>query len=110
MVFKLEGDAAAQEPTVTTFLRLIKTSNTVTCEIDAGNLTQKPGWTRMSIHPTITNKEIAYVCKCIKEMAQHHTAWSKDYEYQPHSNEYLHRDYQPISNSRSEAIDSWFEF
>lgn len=87
-----------------------KTSNTVTCEIDAGNLMQKPGWIRMSIHPTITNEEIRYVCKSIKEMNQNHTAWSKDYKYQPHSNEYLHKDDQATSNSRSEAIDSWFEF
>ncbi|WP_375252436.1 aminotransferase class V-fold PLP-dependent enzyme [Dokdonia donghaensis] len=87
-----------------------KTSNSLACEIDAGNLIQKPGWIRMSIHPTITNEEIAYVCACIKDLALHHKDWSQDYIYQPYSNEYLHKDDKATSLSRSTAIDSWFEF
>ena len=64
----------------------------------------------MSIHPTITNEEIAYVCACIKKLALHHKDWSQDYIYQPYSNEYLHKDDKATSLSRSTAIDSWFEF
>ena len=87
-----------------------ETSNALACEIDAGNLIQKPGWIRMSIHPTLTNDEIQYVCSCIKELTENHRSWSSDYEYQPHSNEYLHKDDAETSQNRSNAIDSWFKF
>ncbi|WP_405252683.1 aminotransferase class V-fold PLP-dependent enzyme [Dokdonia sp. Asnod3-C12] len=87
-----------------------KTSNSLTCEIDAGNLIHKPGWIRMSIHPTLTNEEVLYACSAIKELASNHKEWSEDYRYQTHSNEYLHRDDAATSKSRSEAIDQWFEF
>ncbi|RYD89769.1 MAG: aminotransferase class V-fold PLP-dependent enzyme, partial [Sphingobacteriales bacterium] len=35
-------------------------SNYLTDKISAGDLIQKPGWIRMSIHPTTTNAEIQY--------------------------------------------------
>lgn len=85
-------------------------SSALACEIEAGNLIQKPGWVRMSIHPTLTNQEMIYICDCIKELALHYEEWLSDYQYQYHSNEYLHKDDQAISSSRSEAINAWFEF
>ena len=38
-----------------------ETSQNLVCEIDNGNLIQKPGWIRMSIHPTTTDAEIETV-------------------------------------------------
>ncbi len=85
-------------------------SHTVTCEISSGDLRRKPGWVRMSLHPTLTNSEIHLVCESIKELAQNHIEWSSDYTYIPQSNEYMHKDEVTTSSRRSKAIDTWFEF
>ena len=85
-------------------------SHALVCEILAGDLTHKPGWIRMSIHPTMTDEEVRFVCDCIKHLAEEHTTWARDYDYQAHSNEYMHHQDESTSKSRMEAIDTWFEF
>jgi selenocysteine lyase/cysteine desulfurase len=39
-------------------------------EISLGDLIRKPGWIRMSIHPTTTTTEIEFVCNGIKALAE----------------------------------------
>jgi selenocysteine lyase/cysteine desulfurase len=85
-------------------------SHALVCEILAGDLTHKPGWIRMSIHPTMTDEEVRFVCDSIKLLAEEHTTWARDYAYQAHSNEYMHHEDESTSKSRMEAIDTWFEF
>ncbi|HKX85749.1 MAG TPA: aminotransferase class V-fold PLP-dependent enzyme [Flavobacterium sp.] len=82
-----------------------ETSNSITCNIDTGNLEQKPGWIRMSIHPTTTNAEIQYVCQSIRSLAQNHKEWANDYDYNPKSNEYLHKN---AKHAEKELVKSWF--
>src|SRR5690606_14311487 len=36
-------------------------SNKITSLINEGDLSEKPGWIRLSIHPTMTNQEIRYI-------------------------------------------------
>ena len=67
-----------------------KTSEEIEREILEGKLMMRPGWIRMSIHPTLTNVEILYVCNSIKEVAENHENWGKDYYYQIESNDYIH--------------------
>ncbi|MCX2720607.1 aminotransferase class V-fold PLP-dependent enzyme [Lentiprolixibacter aurantiacus] len=66
-------------------------SRNITCEIDEGDLSHKPGWIRMSIHPTNTWEEIEFICDSIMEVAENHKVWAKDYRYDPKSNEFIHR-------------------
>lgn len=80
-------------------------SNSLTCLIDSGDLMQKPGWIRMSIHPTTTNEEIRYVCESIKALAANHAQWATDYSYNKSSNEFVHRDAKPLEQ---EMVDRWF--
>ncbi|OWP84803.1 selenocysteine lyase [Flavobacterium davisii] len=80
-------------------------SNAITCNIDSGDLTVKPGWIRMSIHPTTTNHEIELVCKAICSLAQNHQEWSNDYLYNTKTNEYTHKNAQSIDN----LIKHWFD-
>jgi selenocysteine lyase/cysteine desulfurase len=54
-------------------------SGKITTAIDDGDLSNKPGWIRMSIHPTMTNKEIEYVIESIKSLAQNFKEWEGDY-------------------------------
>jgi len=82
-----------------------ETSHTLVCQIDSGDLIQKPGWIRMSIHPTTTNAEIQYVCDSIKMLAEDHETWGKDYTYNKNSNEFLHKDAQPHEKA---LVAKWF--
>lgn len=67
-----------------------ETSDALVCSIDSGDLIKKPGWIRMSIHPTTTNEEINFVCQSIKELASNFENWSKDYDYLSDKNEFIH--------------------
>ena len=54
-------------------------SMNITTQIDHGNCSLKPGWIRMSIHPTHSDEEIRFIVDAIKELAEEHKAWSEDY-------------------------------
>jgi selenocysteine lyase/cysteine desulfurase len=80
-------------------------SHYLTDKITEGDLIQKPGWIRMSIHPTTTNAEIEYVCNSIKALAQNHKEWANDYNYNKNSNEFSHLQ---AKSDNGERIKSWF--
>lgn len=81
------------------------TSHELTDEISLGDLSRKPGWIRLSIHPTLTNEEIDYVCSCVKELAENHEEWSKDYSYNNQTNEFHHK--SELNNS--DQVNNWFK-
>ncbi|MFL9843734.1 aminotransferase class V-fold PLP-dependent enzyme [Flavobacterium rhizosphaerae] len=78
-------------------------SNKLTNKITAGDLIEKPGWIRMSIHPTTTNEEIAFVCDSIKALAENFEEWANDYIYNRMNNEFTHK-----NNPAGVNIESWF--
>jgi selenocysteine lyase/cysteine desulfurase len=80
-------------------------SNNLVCQIDSGDLILKPGWIRMSIHPTTTNAEIQFVCKSIIELAANHLDWTKNYRYNKLTNEFIHIAAQPLEK---EIVETWF--
>lgn len=82
-----------------------ETSHYLTEKITLGDLIQKPGWIRMSIHPTTTNAEIKFVCDSIKALAKNHRQWGEDYQYNKHSNEFLH---QNAVHAEKELVRNWF--
>jgi selenocysteine lyase/cysteine desulfurase len=81
-------------------------SSEITCEIDNGDLTRKPGWIRMSIHPTMTNDEINYICDSIIELAANHKEFVKDYSFDNSSSEFEHKNFE---RKEDLMVDSWFE-
>jgi selenocysteine lyase/cysteine desulfurase len=83
-----------------------ETSNRIKDEISQGCNTSKPGWVRLSVHPTITDKEVALVCTSLKELAKNIELWSKDYDYNSIKNEYVHKTVKPIENA---LVTAWFE-
>ena len=83
-----------------------ETSHELTQEISLGELTRKPGWIRMSIHPTTTTEEVFYVCESIKELAKNFKTWSNDYAYDKNTNEFLHKTFKSKSKS---LINNWFK-
>ena len=82
-----------------------ETSHELTDEISLGDLSRKPGWIRLSIHPTLTNEEVDYVCESIKSLAEHFVEWSKDYTYNNQSNEFVHK----LEQSDESYVNDWFE-
>lgn len=80
-------------------------SHYLTEKITLGDLIQKPGWIRMSIHPTTTNDEIRYVCDSIRSLAQNHAEWGKDYNYNKKTNEFVHKQAQ---FAEKELVNGWF--
>lgn len=85
-----------------------ETSYELTQEISIGDLARKPGWIRLSIHPTTTSEEIAFVCDSILELTKHHEEWAQDYVYDRYTNEFVHKTFDRKSNHK--RVDNWFEF
>lgn len=82
-----------------------ETSHHLVCQIDSGDLILKPGWIRMSIHPTTTSEEVLFVCNSIKELAANHETWKADYQYDKKSNEFVHLKSQSLEK---EIVSKWF--
>jgi hypothetical protein len=57
------------------------------------------------VHPTITDKEVAFVCTSLKELSKNIENWSKDYDYNSVKNEYDHKTVKPIENA---LVTAWF--
>jgi selenocysteine lyase/cysteine desulfurase len=83
-----------------------ETSHNLVCQITSGDLIQKPGWIRMSVHPTTTSAEIEFVCESIRLLAANHQEWAKEYQYNPKTNEFLHKQ---VKSSEKERVAAWFK-
>jgi len=81
------------------------TSKAIEQKILEGCLMERPGWIRMSIHPTMTDAEINYICDAIKETAENFKKWGLDYRHDLLKNEFEHVD--NISIERRVTKD-WF--
>jgi hypothetical protein len=82
-----------------------ETSHKLIDEITLGDLIRKPGWIRMSIHPTTTNAEIEFVCNGIKALAENHKKWALDYDYNSATNEFVNKNALPLED---ELVKNWF--
>lgn len=80
-------------------------SKRITDKINHGDLSEKPGWVRMSIHPTMTNDEIYFIINAIKEIVENIENWQSDYDYDLHKNEFFHI---ADDGNQSEIIKEWF--
>jgi selenocysteine lyase/cysteine desulfurase len=74
--------------------------------IRAGDLLMKPGWLRLSVHPTMTNAEIDFIMDAIELTAGHFREWMKDYIYDPVSNEYS---FKGIEVKQDGKFGNWFD-
>jgi selenocysteine lyase/cysteine desulfurase len=80
-------------------------SKIITDKIDQGDLSEKPGWVRMSIHPTMTDAELNTTIDGIAQIVENIDEWSKDYIYDKSKNEFFHKN---SDGSDLEKIKSWF--
>lgn len=80
-------------------------SKEITDRIDAGDLSLKPGWVRLSLHPTMTEDELMYIIDSIKQISENASAWGKDYNYDKKTNEFCHKDHW---EQKGEDFRPWF--
>ena len=65
-----------------------KNSQKVMEGIRTKDLTEKPGWVRLSLHPVLLDQEVEFVCDAIQEIIENIAEWRKDYKYNPQTNEF----------------------
>lgn len=80
-------------------------SKSITEKINTGDLSEKPGWIRLSLHPTMTNEEIKYILHAIGQISQNHKEWIKDYVYLSRKNEFRHH---TRPHDQTAEISKWF--
>lgn len=80
-------------------------SQEITKKINYGDLSQKPGWVRVSLHPTLSNKEVLFFVNALREITKNHSVWMKDYFYNKKNNEFQNK-YE--SKKRLNVIKNWF--
>lgn len=74
-------------------------SRAISDKIDLGDLSEKPGWVRLSLHPTLCDDELDHILTAIAAIAENSADWSRDYIYNPGSNEFNHNDFHsPIAD------------
>jgi selenocysteine lyase/cysteine desulfurase len=81
-------------------------SQEITDRIEKGDLSLKPGWIRLSLHPTMTAGELVFIADAIKATILNIGIWKQDYTYDRHKNEFQH-------NSNKKELSSeyaeWFD-
>ncbi len=66
-------------------------SRSITDKITHGDLSRKPGWVRISLHPTMTNDELYFIINAIKEISLKHKVWINEYLYNSKTNEFKNK-------------------
>lgn len=82
------------------------TSKRISDRIDEGDLSIKPGWVRLSVHPTTTDAEVDFMIDALREIGKHGKKWGEEYQYDSHTNEFRHR------NERGDlqrVVEKWFD-
>jgi len=82
------------------------TSKGIEKKILKGQLFERPGWIRMSIHPTSSTEEVLFICEAIKQVSENHEKWVTDYSFDSSSNEFIHLE---PNNYERKLVTGWFE-
>jgi len=81
-------------------------SHQITEKINHGDLSEKPGWVRASVHPTTRSAEVDYFLESLSNIVSNWKEWKKDYIYNHKTNEF------ELAGSRHKHqawLESWFK-
>jgi len=81
-------------------------SDDIIAKVEAGACGIKPGWIRISIHPTTSNSEIKDICDSVILLSENYKEWQKDYIF--FNGKYIHK--TEISKPSLAIEENWFEF
>jgi selenocysteine lyase/cysteine desulfurase len=65
-------------------------SQAITDKINHGDLSEKPGWVRLSLHPTMADAELDQILEAVAAIQANIGEWQADYRYNPRTNEFNH--------------------
>ena len=69
-----------------------KASQRVAFQVESGDLTKKPGWVRLSLHPTMANDELDYILRAIREIEVQGPQWADEYSFDKASGDFFRKD------------------
>lgn len=79
-------------------------SQEITDMINHGDLSTKPGWVRMSLHPTTTDGEIDHITGAVADIAENYISLGADYQYNLKRNEYIHKRFPSVSDESVKGL------
>lgn len=79
-------------------------SQEITDKINTGDLSDKPGWVRWSLHPTMKDSEVDLMMKALNHIIPNINKYSKDYNYDNRTNSFFHKD----DKGDEELMKKWF--
>jgi len=80
-------------------------SRQITNKIDRGDFSVKPGWVRLSIHPTMTNEELNTIINALHDISNNIDQYRKDYIHLKSTNEFRHKSHHTDYN---QLMAEWF--
>ena len=82
-----------------------KISDSIISGVESGKILLKPGWVRISIHPTTTNKEMKHLCDSVIALAQNWKEWESEYIFE--NDVFRHKDEKvdPLDSLSEEWFD-----
>lgn len=79
-------------------------SQEITDKINHGDLSDKPGWVRWSLHPTMTNEEVEIMIAALNEIVANIETYKNDYVHVKRSNVFRHKN----QITDAEFMRDWF--
>lgn len=80
-------------------------SQEITELINHGDLSEKPGWVRWSLHPTMSDEEVTIFIEGLKDIIKNFDSYKVGYERVPRTNTFRHLDEKDYHHEAEE----WFE-
>jgi hypothetical protein len=78
----------------------------IKCRIDNGDISIRPGWIRLSLHPVMSAEEIVYIADAIADIAINYTSYANDYVYHQASNTFTHK--SEANSPELQVAHQWF--
>ncbi|MEO9477704.1 MAG: aminotransferase class V-fold PLP-dependent enzyme [Cyclobacteriaceae bacterium] len=69
-------------------------SCSITEQIEQGDLTDKPGWVRLSLHATTTLEELDFILDAIAQIGKHGEKWAEDYAFDKVLGAFTHKKFR----------------
>ena len=79
-------------------------SKEITDKINHGDLSEKPGWVRWSLHPTMSDAEVDLMIEALNDITANIEVYSQDYLYDNRKNVYWHKD----TSNDNRVCKEWF--
>lgn len=84
-------------------------SQRISEKVDTGDVSERPGWVRLSIHPTMTEEDILQLAGAIQQVQRFHQGWSTDYHFDEATGQINHWT-DRSDNDRLAEIEALFDF